>query len=279
MKRNCSLCKQKWLFDPSGLCEGWGLLEGWTHSRCCRGLCLSSCSRWSLLKLLRALWGSASHAGSFVGADLEMPVRVLEAREKVEQIDGAQFFNPAAVVPMSGWLWALCSLLWDWPWVQWREKHSRQKCLCFSDKGRSFLKLLVMAQLTSVPLWIYTNHRQKLDASFCFSVEILILLRSSVILLKSNHDWDKWWWMVKTIELLYLNFLADLTQYESQKGVGGSAGAEQGQPLPPPLPAQVSLPLMNHLTISPPCSAHSCCWWWCLLVMTLLSRLLAFPER
>lgn len=37
-----------------------------------------------------------------MGADLEMPVRVLEAREKVEQIDGAQFFNPAAVVPMSG---------------------------------------------------------------------------------------------------------------------------------------------------------------------------------
>lgn len=45
-----------------------------------------------------------------MGADLEMPVRVLEAGEKVEQIDGAQFFNPAAVVAMSGWLWALCSL-------------------------------------------------------------------------------------------------------------------------------------------------------------------------
>lgn len=47
-----------------------------------------------------------------------------------------------------------------------------------------------MAQLTSVPLWIYTNHHQKLAASFCFSVEILILLKSSVILLKSSHETD-----------------------------------------------------------------------------------------
>lgn len=39
--------------------------------------------------------------GSFVGAGLEMPVRVLEADEKVEQMDRVQFFNPAAVVPMS----------------------------------------------------------------------------------------------------------------------------------------------------------------------------------
>lgn len=37
-----------------------------------------------------------------MGADLEMPGRALEADEKVEQIHRAQFFNPAAVVPMSG---------------------------------------------------------------------------------------------------------------------------------------------------------------------------------
>ena len=41
---------------------------------------------------------------------------------------------------------------------------------------------------------------------------------------------------------LCLNFLADLAQNESQKGASGCAGAEQGQQLPPPSFAQVSLP-------------------------------------
>lgn len=41
---------------------------------------------------------------------------------------------------------------------------------------------------------------------------------------------------------LCLNFVADLAQNESQKGAGGCAWAEQGQPLPPPSSAQVSLP-------------------------------------
>lgn len=48
--------------------------------------------------------------------------------------------------------------------------------------------------------------------------------------------------MVEDLGSLCLNFPADLAQNESQEGVDGCARAEQGQPLPPLLPAQVSLP-------------------------------------
>jgi len=54
-----------------------------------------------LLKSLRVLQDS-SRAGCFVGADLKMLVRVLEADEKVEQAHGARFFNPADGVPVRG---------------------------------------------------------------------------------------------------------------------------------------------------------------------------------
>lgn len=46
---------------------------------------------------------------------------------------------------------------------------------------------------------------------------------------------------MEDIGSLCLNFIADLAQSEPWKGAGGCTGAEQGQPMPPLSPAQVSL--------------------------------------
>lgn len=65
----------------------------------------------------------------------------------------SRFIALSSLIPLllSPWVGdcGLCAdclvVLREWPWVQWflihswREKYSRQKCLCFLDKGRSLL--------------------------------------------------------------------------------------------------------------------------------------------